>query len=522
MRAGERIVQALTALPSAPVAASGGTGAAGGAETRVDDRVGGFSSKDPRAAALPTRPPTQHLDAALTGAGSDLDGVKFSAPTLNFAIKELGERGDFERAHALYVWMGTQRVDPKYAPNSYTLVTLFGAAREKHHAKVIVKAWQRALRLKGDALCSEVASAAITALARCENWPAAYQVWRDCGDAGEPRNQWVYTATLTALRDARRWEEAADVFRAMRDEPGGACRPDAKCACLMLEAHNRSRRWREALTLAKRLEDVYEVTFDEVLTHSVIAIAGRAGDLAFAEKTLEDALTTRGRVVTTYTFNCLLGGYAREGDWEGASRTYRRFAKYHLRPDAYTFTHLVSAAERSGRHEEADAVWNDALASRRFIGPPSSVMCGAYVHCLGCQGRWMEAESIVKQMGERWGATRNAAVYNALLGALVRAGRLDRALAQFEAMQVGEDRIIPTEITFMLLIRACADDGMAKRAAELRRLRDALAETGALENDFSKYELKNDAAGGSGGGSGRGEEDVGRLGAELPPASGTW
>ena len=146
MRAGERIVQALTALPSAPIASSG-TGGAGGAENRRDPRHGG-SSKD-RAIQ---RPPTQQLDAALTGAGSDLDGVIFSAPTLNFAIKELGERGDFERAHALYVWMGTQRVDPKYAPNSYTLVTLFGAAREKHHAKVIVKAWQRALRLKGDAL----------------------------------------------------------------------------------------------------------------------------------------------------------------------------------------------------------------------------------------------------------------------------------------------------------------------------------------------------------------------------------
>ena len=223
------------------------------------------------------RPPTQHLDAALTGAGSDLDGVIFSAPTLNFAIKELGERGDFERAHALYVWMGTQRASTPSTRRIRTRWSLCSARRaQKHHAKVIVKAWQRALRLKGDALCSEVASAAITALARCENWPAAYQVWRDCGDAGEPRNQWVYTATLTALRDARRWEEAADVFRAMRDEPGGACRPDAKCACLMLEAHNRSRRWREALTLAKRLEDVYEVRFDEVLTHSAIAIAGRA------------------------------------------------------------------------------------------------------------------------------------------------------------------------------------------------------------------------------------------------------
>jgi hypothetical protein len=43
---------------------------------------------------------------------------------------------------------------------------------------------------------------------------------------------------------------------------------------------------------------------------------------------------------------------------------------------------LLSAAERSGRHSEADAVWAMMLASRV---PPHTVMCGAYVHCLGCQ-----------------------------------------------------------------------------------------------------------------------------------------
>ena len=72
------------------------------------------------------------------------DGVKvrFSAPTLNFAIKELGERGNFERAHALYLWMGMQK-DERYVPNRYTLVALFGAASERGHAKIVTKVWRQ-------------------------------------------------------------------------------------------------------------------------------------------------------------------------------------------------------------------------------------------------------------------------------------------------------------------------------------------------------------------------------------------
>ena len=62
-------------------------------------------------------------------------------------------------------------------------------------------------------------------------------------------------------------------------------------------------------------------------------------------------------------------------------------------------------------------------------------------------------------------------------------------------------------------------------------LRDSLAETGALENDFSKYEAgpsTGNFGGGRGGGEGEGgapavwaraadDGDVGRLAAELPP-----
>ena len=128
----------------------------------------------------------------------------------------------------------------------------------------------------------------------------------------------------------------------------------------------------------------------------------------------------------------------------------------------------------------------------------------------------MEAEALVAQMREKWGARRNAAVYNALLGALVRAEKLDKALRAFDQMQ-SEDGIIPTEITFMLLVRACAENGLGARAKELAAVRDALAETGALENDFSKYDANRNGHGNGPGERGEGEERAGRLSAGLPP-----
>ena len=431
--------------------------------------------------------------------------VRFSAPTLNFAIKELGERGNFERAHALYLWMGMQK-DERYVPNRYTLVALFGAASERGHAKIVTKVWRQRLLFDPDVINSEVASAAITALGRCENWPAAYQVWKDLASIGEPRNMFVYTAILTVLRESQRWEEAGDVFRAMRDEPGVV--PDAITAGLTLAAFDGARRWREANALAKRLVDVYKVAADERLCHQVIVIAGRAEDMAHARAQFNRMLASPGLVVTTYSYNCLLGGYARNGDWDGASEVARELKAAHLNADSYTYTHLVSAAERAGRYAEADAVWSEMLKSPNpSIRRPSTVMCGAYVHCLGCQGRWLEAREIVNDMRHRWNVNRNAAVYNALLGALVRADEVETALEVFDEMQT-EDGVLPTEISFMLLVRACQECGMVNKARELSNVRDSLAEAGALENDFSKYDSHSGGAN---------AQEVGRLAAGLPP-----
>ena len=142
MRAGERIVQALEALPSASVndiarssgGVSNGREGASGANVTSDhnhvaasdhDSLGDFAYYP--GAAAPTlwdaaRAEEEAETASRTSAFESVDEavtmpggspVKFSAPTLNFAIKELGERGDFERAHALYLWMTMQGTTKK-------------------------------------------------------------------------------------------------------------------------------------------------------------------------------------------------------------------------------------------------------------------------------------------------------------------------------------------------------------------------------------------------------------------------
>ena len=192
--------------------------------------------------------------------------------------------------------------------------------------------------------------------------------------------------------------------------------------------------WRKRDAIAKRLVDVYDVSLDEHLSHQIISIAGRAGTWRTPEpRSIACEARARWWWWRTRTTVCWAG--TRAGDWDGAEAALDELVAAHLRPDTYTYAHLVSAAERAGRYAEADEVWQRALASKI---KPHTVMCGGVVHCLGCQGRWMEAEALVAQMREKWGARRNAAVYNALLGALVRAEKLDKALRAFDQMQSGE------------------------------------------------------------------------------------
>ena len=304
---------------------------------------------------------------------------KFTTSTLNFAIKELGERGSFDRAHALYLWMS--RKQGRYAPNEFTYVSLASAAKTLTQTRTVQNLWQRGIAENDESLiCNEIASAVIAALNRVSDWSGAYQVFRDMGDKGKPRNLYTYTAVLTALRDEAKPDEALAVLNEMAREPG--VQPTSLAFSLTLTAFDNCRRWIEGNAVAKRIKK-YDVRPDATLMHAIITMAGRAGDMAHANEVF-DAMRNSTMIVTTYTFNALLGGYARYGDWEGCTEVYDEMKRSKIQPDSYTFhaAHICCRAKRrvhrGGRRLDGDVAQPNHPAHRHvrsvhsLLGMPRS------------------------------------------------------------------------------------------------------------------------------------------------------
>ncbi|CAL6335160.1 unnamed protein product [Bathycoccus prasinos] len=442
---------------------------------------------------------------------------KFGTSTINFAIKELGERNDFSRAYALYRWMSTQAFndESKYSPNAYTFCALASSAKTSREVRIVLEVWRGELKIakhmlnnnkntskatggKDDKAMNnnidfdstqswlarnECASAAIAMTTKIGDWQSALEIFNDVKKIGNvKRNIYTYTAILTALRDSGKAYEAEQILYEMLEERN--VRVTSLAFSLALGAFEVARMWQEGNKLAKSAFKVFQIDSpDATLTHAIITMAGRAGDLQFASETFEN-MKNSTLVVTTYSYNALLGGYARYGDWESAHRVFSDLRQAHLQPDRYTYTQLISAAERAGEYEAADVVWREMLTKSRHV-VPHTVMCGAYIHCLARQRRNLEAEDVLETMKARWDVPRNAAVYNALIGAHVRAGDVPKALQVYDRMQK-EDNIMATEITFAVLIRACEEDGeFVKMADLLQQAKELLAREGKLVMDLT-------------------------------------
>ena len=435
---------------------------------------------------------------------------KFGTSTINFAIKELGERNDFSRAYALYRWMSTQAFndESKYSPNAYTFCALASSAKTSREVRIVLEVWRGELKIAKHMLNNnkntskatggkdvdfdstqswlarnECTSAAIAMTTKIGDWQSALEIFNDVKKIGNvKRNIYTYTAILTALRDSGKADEAEQILYEMLEERN--VRVTSLAFSLALGAFEVARMWQEGNKLAKSAFKVFQIDSpDATLTHAIITMAGRAGDLQFASETFEN-MKNSTLVVTTYSYNALLGGYARYGDWESAHRVFSDLRQAHLQPDRYTYTQLISAAERAGEYEAADVVWREMLTKSRHV-VPHTVMCGAYIHCLARQRRNLEAEDVLETMKARWDVPRNAAVYNALIGAHVRAGDVPKALHVYDRMQK-EDNIMATEITFAVLIRACEEDGeFVKMADLLQQAKELLAREGKLVMDLT-------------------------------------
>ena len=127
--------------------------------------------------------------------------------------------------------------------------------------------------------------------------------------------------------------------------------------------------------------------------------------------------------------------------------------------------------------------WRDAIAAiqdveRQGYIPDKHMWCAAISKC-GQQGIWVECLKMLNSMTTRYGVQGDAAVYNAALSGVAKAGKKDQALGLLREM-IEEKGISPTVKTYTIAVSACGGDW--KTALSLH---DAMKEQGIEPDCFS-------------------------------------
>ena len=127
--------------------------------------------------------------------------------------------------------------------------------------------------------------------------------------------------------------------------------------------------------------------------------------------------------------------------------------------------------------------WRDAIAAiqdveRQGYIPDKHMWCAAISKC-GQQGIWVECLKMLNSMTTRYGVQGDAAVYNAALSGVAKAGKKDQALGLLREM-IEERGISPTVKTYTIAVSACGGDW--KTALSLH---DAMKEQGIEPDCFS-------------------------------------
>ena len=105
--------------------------------------------------------------------------------------------------------------------------------------------------------------------------------------------------------------------------------------------------------------------------------------------------------------------------------------------------------------------WRDAIEAikdveRKGYVPDRRMFCAAIFKC-GQQGMWVECLKMLNSMTTRYGVQGDAAVYNAALSGVAKAGKKYQALQLLREM-IEENGILPNVKTYTIAINACGGD----------------------------------------------------------------
>ncbi|KAJ7527991.1 hypothetical protein O6H91_16G079700 [Diphasiastrum complanatum] len=257
-----------------------------------------------------------------------------------------------------------------------------------------------------------------------------------------------WTAIISAYADSGEVEEAMNLFHQMQETGLG---PDKVLFVPLLKACARL----AALEQGRQLHsDIIKRGFqsDVIVGSTLVNMYAKCGCTEDARE-LFDNMSERNVV----SWNAMIAGYAQNGLGKEALALYEQMKQEGVQPDNVTFVLLLKAcaslaALENGRQLHSDII-KRGFQSDVVVG---STLVDMYAKC-GCT---QDARELFDNMSER-----DVVSWNAMIAGYAQNGLGKEALALYEQMK--QEGVQPDNVTFALLLNACANLAALEQGKEL-------------------------------------------------------
>ncbi|KAJ7540625.1 hypothetical protein O6H91_10G023400 [Diphasiastrum complanatum] len=261
-------------------------------------------------------------------------------------------------------------------------------------------------------------------------------------------NVYSWTAIISAYADTGQGEEAINLFQQMQ-ETGLA--PDKVVFVVVLKACARL----AALEQGKRLHsDIIKRGFqsDVIVGNTLVDMYAKCGCTEDARELFNNMSE---RDVVSWT--AMIAGYAQNGLGKEALALYEQMKQEGVQPSNVTFVLLLKACASLGALKQGKQLHSDIIKK----GFQSNVIVGSslvdmYAKC-GCTE---DARELFNSMSER-----DVVSWTVMIAGYAQNGLGKEALALYEQMK--QEGVQPNNVTFVLLLKACASLGTLEQGKQL-------------------------------------------------------
>ncbi|KAK3254127.1 hypothetical protein CYMTET_36650 [Cymbomonas tetramitiformis] len=423
-------------------------------------------------------------------------GVAPSVITYNTLLKGCQKSESLEQACEVYAEMkkaGVQRDEVTYV----TLLAVCAKAGDVDLAFRVVRSFQRA-GFKPNAFVYGCLADACT---KTRDVGKALEVYEELQEAGIAPDAHIYSSLIAACADTGDMGQAVRILEDMRRRglPVGVYAYSS-----LIHVCVKAGDMAKAVAVLEEMRGA-GVTANRVTYNTLINGYSHAGRLDLATEVLGE-MALAGIAADRVTYNTMLKACARQGHRRKALKLLREMQLAGIPADAISYTNAINACAKVGALEKAVAIFEEMQRDEK-VEATVFTYAGLINACAERRDVQRAQNFLVELEGA--GLRPNALVYNSLLKACAKSGRLETALEVFQQLQHAPG-VEPNEISYNTLIDTCAERkdpsmalqvfekmqqaGIKSDAATYGSLIDACEKSGCLSralNAFAEWSLND-------------------------------